>query len=277
MKAIFSADLHGNINQFKLLFQKAKDYGIDMIIIGGDIAPKEIHDSIKGQKLFLKNELIPLIKDYQSKNQYNILIMLGNDDWASCLDVLEEYDGKLFNLIHMKKVEIDNFNFVGYSFVPITPFGIKDWEKWDNGKQSTYNIRLEGVKSKGNEMIEFKFDPNDKSDSIENDLNELSKLSNQKNTIYVFHSPPFNTKLDMISQDIHVGSKAIKKFIEKNQPFLSLHAHIHESVDISGEFIDEINKTRCVGIGNYHNGPILTIVIFDTNDLTNIKREIILA
>ena len=144
MKVIFTADLHGNINQFRLLFQKAEEDNAGTIIIGGDIAPKGIDDSIRGQKLFLKNELIPLIKDYQSKNQRNILIMLGNDDWSSCLDVLKGYDGELFNLIHMKKVEIDNLNFIGYSFVPVTPFGIKDWEKWDNEDQSTANIRLEG-------------------------------------------------------------------------------------------------------------------------------------
>lgn len=275
MKAIFTADLHGNILQFERLFQYAEEHEISTVILGGDIAPKGRDGSIVLQKRVMSRQLIPLIKKYTHKISRHVLLMLGNDDWASCLAELKPYDGKLLHLIHMKKISIKQVDFVGYSCVPITPFGIKDWEKWDTEYQSTEYIRLDGLKSIGNEMTAFAFNPDDKSDTIENDLKKLAKLSDPASSIYVFHAPPYNTKLDMISPAIHIGSSAIRTFIEEHQPLLTLHGHIHESVDVSGAFVDTIHKTVCVSVGNYHDRKELAVIIFDTNDLTKIKREII--
>ncbi|MBW2994198.1 hypothetical protein KY315_02140, partial [Candidatus Woesearchaeota archaeon] len=48
---IFTADLHGNVQQYNKLFQKAYSDCTDAIIIGGDIAPKDPKNrTIKGQK-----------------------------------------------------------------------------------------------------------------------------------------------------------------------------------------------------------------------------------
>lgn len=275
MLTIFSSDLHGNAKQYKLLFKKAESIKAETIIIGGDVSPKGTYGSILDQKIFLKNEFMSLVTRYNSKKKYNILIILGNDDWASGADVLKEYDGKLLHLFHNKKVTFGGTNFVGYSFVPITPFGIKDWEKWDTKSQSAQNINLFGVKSNGDEMEEFSFNSFDRSDSIENDLKKMVKISKPKKTIYVFHSPPFNTKVDRIYPDIHIGSKAIRQFILKNQPPLSLHGHVHEAVDISGSFTDRLKKTICASVGNYYFKPELAVLIFDTKNIKDIRREIV--
>jgi len=39
-----------------------------------------------------------------------------------------------------------------------------------------------------------------------------------------------NTALDITGNDMHVGSFAVRQFIEKYQPHLTLHGHIHETV-----------------------------------------------
>jgi len=275
MKAIFTSDLHGNISQYNTLFKKADKLNISTIIIGGDILVKGLGSSIEVQKQFIKEKLIPLFQKQQSKKHYNILLILGNDDWASCLEELNPFDGKLFDLINMKRKEINGIDFVGYSYVPITPFGIKDWEKWDNENQPIDNVRLQGFKSKGNDRVEFKFNPGNKEDSIENNLKKLSKLSNPKKTVYILHSPPYNTNLDIILGGVHVGSQAIREFIEKEQPLLTLHGHIHESVDVSKKFTEKIGKTISASSGNYNDMPELALIIFDTDNLSNIKREII--
>ena len=50
-----------------------------------------------------------------------------------------------------------------------------------------------------------------------------------KGIVFVTHSPPFGTKLDMVSSGAHTGSKAIRDFITERQPILAVSAHIHES------------------------------------------------
>jgi Icc-related predicted phosphoesterase len=38
-------------------------------------------------------------------------------------------------------------------------------------------------------------------------------------------------------------------FIERQQPYLTLHGHIHESSEISGQYWDRIGKTLCINPG----------------------------
>jgi len=73
----------------------------------------------------------------------------------------------------------------------------------------------------------------------------LKKFRNKKNLILTCHCPPKNTSLDRIPNGMHVGSIAIKKFIEKEQPIYFLSGHIHEN---AGKII-RINNTTCFGLG----------------------------
>jgi Icc-related predicted phosphoesterase len=82
-----------------------------------------------------------------------------------------------------------------------------------------------------------------------------------------FHCPPFNTKLDLApkldkklrpvyffgqAEAEHVGSKAIRKFIEEHQPLLGLHGHIHESYAS-----DHIGNTLVLNPGSEYQQGIL--------------------
>jgi len=62
--------------------------------------------------------------------------------------------------------------------------------------------------------------------------------------ILVSHTPPINTNADIISSGAHVGSKAIREFIEKYQPQLCLTGHIHEA-----KSTDNIGKTLILNPG----------------------------
>jgi len=44
----------------------------------------------------------------------------------------------------------------------------------------------------------------------------------------------------------------LRAFIEDRQPYLTLHGHIHETVDLSGDFVERIGRTRCAAVGNDH-------------------------
>jgi uncharacterized protein len=67
--------------------------------------------------------------------------------------------------------------------------------------------------------------------------------------ICVPHAPPDNTKLDRITTGVHVGSTAVRKFIEAYQPHAVVCGHIHES-----RGTDMIGRTPIVNCGQAGKG-----------------------
>ncbi|MBA3044358.1 hypothetical protein FP804_04405, partial [archaeon] len=113
---------------------------------------------------------------------------------------------------------------------------------------------------------------NDKT-TIEDDLKGLAKKTNQKKTVFVIHSPPWNTNLDMVYPDgAHIGSKAVREFIERKQPLLTLHGHAHESFEITGQFNEVIGKTISINPGSEYDKDKLNAVIFDVYNLKHIRH-----
>jgi hypothetical protein len=53
-----------------------------------------------------------------------------------------------------------------------------------------------------------------------------------RNLVLIVHQPPYDTRTDIISSGIHVGSRKIREFIEKTQPLAVITGHIHESASI---------------------------------------------
>jgi uncharacterized protein len=87
---------------------------------------------------------------------------------------------------------------------------------------------------------------------------ELLKGKELRTTIYVPHAPPVNTSLDRISSGRHVGSTAVRKFVEEFQPTLVLCGHIHEA---RGE--DRIGGSRVVNCGPASLGYYVVVVTGD--------------
>lgn len=294
-RVLYTSDIHGNIAQFNTLFSYASKINSKTIIVGGDIAPKEEEISlsnpayIEEQRRFLVDELPRLVRNFKKHSpQTNILLMMGNDDCAANLDVLENYP-ELFRNIHYKRFCLDdNYEIVGYSFVPITPFGIKDFEKFDlsfvqEKEREEYERRrlkylLEGVHSTAKPIgwrhRIFSYSEEQK-DSIQIDLKSPLFTRNPLNTLYVFHAPPNNTLLDILLSGEHAGSFAIREFIEKYQPRLTLHGHIHESVFMSGRFMDSIENTLSICSGNHNKGGFLALVDFDLYNPLYARRLIL--
>jgi Icc-related predicted phosphoesterase len=85
--------------------------------------------------------------------------------------------------------------------------------------------------------------------TIEEDLDRLVKPLDPKRTIYIMHSPPFGTKLDIIQGGHSAGSRSISSFIRKVQPLLTLHGHLHEAPELSGTYMERIGKTLSINPG----------------------------
>ena len=94
-----------------------------------------------------------------------------------------------------------------------------------------------------------------------------SKVSNMKKTIFNLHVPPINTILDQAPkldetlkpvtsggqlQMTSAGSTATRKMLEKYQPLIGMHGHIHESKGTV-----KIGKTMCFNPGSEYGSGIL--------------------
>ena len=62
--------------------------------------------------------------------------------------------------------------------------------------------------------------------------------------VLVSHSPPINTKVDVVRWGTHVGSRAIRSFVEEKKPQFSACGHIHEA-----RGVDEINNIPIINPG----------------------------
>ena len=292
-KLLYTSDIHGNEIQYQKLINQAIQIRADFVIIGGDIAPKNFNKDnfITGQRGFLQNKLPKLLSPLKNElPNCKLFLMMGNDDVMINMDILEKQDGNLYHLIHGRRVKLTNdFDLVGYGYVPITPFSIKDWEKYDfsnvpNNLKVYYeerkriNYRLRAKKSSRSDWRDFVFTPEiEKRDSIQKDLSKQLFVKNTKKTIYVMHAPPDNTNLDItspssLSGKMHVGSIAVRQFIEKYRPYLTLHGHIHETVKMSGKFKDKIGDTLCLTSGNHNIGEKLVLLVLNLNEPYKVQR-----
>jgi hypothetical protein len=87
-------------------------------------------------------------------------------------------------------------------------------------------------------------------DEIEHCLTKgYSQIPSNIPTILVSHQPPFKTKCDRISSGDHVGSFAVRRFIEKHQPRICFTGHIHESIGM-----DQIGDTYIINPGKLNKG-----------------------
>jgi len=92
-----------------------------------------------------------------------------------------------------------------------------------------------------------------------------SQVKNMANCIFNLHVPPYDSRLDDApeldkelkptygaSKLVPVGSIAVRTAIEKYQPLLALHGHVHESKGTC-----KINRTLCLNPGSTYTDGIL--------------------
>ena len=192
--------------------------------------------------------------------QVAVYLDLGNDDFICVRKVLKDYAPELFNLLHMQKHQLtDRVDIIGYMMVPPTPFYRKDWEKPDAADfpfASDNIVTLDGYTSISGELVKTVIDPAS-NDTIESDLAQLSQLIDRP-FIFVAHSPPYQTPLDVLDNGLPVGSLSIRRFIEdwsrRGLLIASLHGHIHGAPIHSGAISTRIENALCINPGQ-NEGP----------------------
>lgn len=269
----FTSDLHGQGALYEQLMAIAAARNPRVVVIGGDLCPHSTGaEGVAYQRVFLEGFMVEFARRLREGSpDTELFLLMGNDDWAANLDCLERGDGTLWRLLHGRAAEVDGVRVAGLSWVPITPFAIKDWERWEDGDAESPG-RLEGWVSQAAGVAPHRFDPSRRAPTIAGALRDLATLSTPTETIYVLHSPPRDTHCDMIGARSHVGSRAIRSFVEKHQPPLVLGGHIHESPRVSGSYRDRIGRTVVVNPGQFGT-PRLCGVWFDPRRVTETLRH----
>lgn len=286
MKCFFVSDLHGKRRRYQLLFDRISVLKPHAVFIGGDLLASAIHLSDYdefGTDDFIRfffRENLERIKSKLGDEYPRIFTIPGNDDGRSIEGSLLELESEgLLHYINGKHESLGGYDIYGYCYVPPTPFQLKDWERYDVSRYVDPGcLPIEEGK--------FTFQP-DLMDlihgTIEKDLQKLTGDQNLNRSIFLFHSPPYNSCLDRaaldgrtidhVPLDVNVGSIAIRKFIENRQPYLTLHGHIHESARLTGCWHEMIGRTHIIGAA--HDGPELALIHFCLENLDKATKELL--
>lgn len=249
----FTSDLHGQGSLYEQLLALAATRRPAAVILGGDLAPHESGaDGVARQRVFYEGFLVEFARRLREATAgADLLLLMGNDDWAANLPCLERHDGDLWRVLHERSLEVRGHRVAGLSWVPITPFLMKDWDRWDDDAPDEHPARLDGVTSRGGRIEPLRFDPARRSPTIADALARLEGLGPARDTTFVLHSPPRGTQCDQIQAGVHVGSRAIRAFAERAQPRLVLSGHIHESPRVSSSYRDTLGRTVVVNPGQF--------------------------
>ncbi len=287
---LFVSDLHGSVERYEKLFEIISEKKPELVFLGGDLLPfggflsrLKLNSGRNISGNFLTQFLFPHLaelKDALCKEYPRFLVILGNDDPRSEEPVLGQGESiGLLHYLHNRKITYKGFNLYGYSCVPPTPFLLKDWECYDVSRfvdagavPPTAGWRTVSVPP---EKIAGR--------TIKDDLRRLSDGEDLRKSIFLFHAPPYNSALDRAALDgrmidgapldVHVGSIAVRRFIEERTPLITLHGHVHESVRLTGTWHERIESTLCFSAA--HDGPELACVEFTLENPEAGKRTLV--
>ena len=268
MKILFVTDLHGNLSKYKRLHGIAKFHGVEMVINGGDMLPKD--GDLFEQDQFITGVFTDHLEQFNA-SKIHYLCCLGNDD-LRIFDPLFEETCQPFPFVHniaQRKVEIGGYEFIGMNWVVDYPFRLKDRCRMDTKDYVFQEQFGSGLYSTPNGWEEIKdwVTCAQSLPTIEEELQNLPKPKNVSKSIYAIHMPPARLGLDKCAHGAEVGSQAVYNFIETNKPLLTLHGHIHESPRETGIWTATLGKTICIQPGQL--APLSYVVV----DLATMQHE----
>ena len=238
-----------NADELEKIKKSISNVGFYPIVLEKDEAEALEADPAKMSRRFEQEmcqrirEWLTLAEEKLVPQNISMYFMAGNDDLSSIDETIAEFEH-----IHnpdMKHFLLDDgYELVGNSNANMTPWACaRDVEEEELTKKM--------------EML-------------------AGMIQNPERTIVVLHVPPFGSGLDtcpdldknlkIITQGGQVvmksaGSPAVKAFIEKMQPMLTLHGHIHESpghvrngrtlsINAGSEYAEGILKAAIINLEN---------------------------
>ena len=174
-----------------------------------------------------------------------IFVCPGNDDEMEVDDVVRESD--MVELGEGRMVDIDGFTMISTGWSNHTP--------WNTHREETEELLGERIEAMA------------------------KQIPDPARAIFNLHCPPYRSGLDeapAIDSDLKlmhggralrpVGSTAVRQAIDKHQPLLSLHGHIHESKGAV-----KLGKTLSINPGSAYEEGILMAAVINLDAKKGIK------
>jgi Icc-related predicted phosphoesterase len=297
MRLFFATDIHGSETCWRKFLNSGKHYGADVIVLGGDMTGKalvpivreegdrwhatlleQVHalegeeqvadfeqavrrrgyypfrttpdelreyedDADRADRFFHEQMLatverwMALADERLADSGLRCFVCPGNDDQFDIDAVIGH--SKHVELAEGRVVEIDGFQMASTGWSNVTP-----WKTYREEDEPELGRRIEQV------------------------VGQVT--APPERTIFSFHCPPYGSGLDdapELTADMKLkyaghapvpcGSKAVREAIERHEPALSLHGHIHEARGNA-----RIGRTLCINPGSaYEQGDLLGAVI----------------
>ncbi len=285
-KAYFTGDVHGSELTFRKFMRAGKFYGVQAMIMAGDLSGKGMVPILKEGGCFIA-EFGGVLRTMETQNDLQkIQTMISDSGFYPYLTDREEVAGlradpaaseALLNNLVADRLH----KWVSMLEEASTRDGIKYYISPGNDDPFCIDTVLNSSKIVINpeeklvalhekiDMITLGYtNPTpwhtEREISEEDLYRKLEALASivpvPARCVFSLHAPPYNTKLDLapcLDQNLrmeggfnkapfeHVGSTSVRKIIERYQPLVAVHGHIHES---SGK--DKIGKTDCYNPGS---------------------------
>jgi Icc-related predicted phosphoesterase len=296
-KLFFATDIHGSDICWTKFLNAGKFYEVDVLILGGDMTGKAVvpvvHQggskyrvSLLEQEFSITNEdeLKDMLKRIRSRGYYPYVT---NPDEISELEKSPARVDEIFKQEVLKVVQqwmdLADKKLDGTGLQVYCSPGNDDMAEVDEIIRGSKRVLLvEGQVTPldaGHEMIASGWSNRTPWDTErEEDEDQLAlryeamicQLRDPRNAVFNIHVPPYKSGLDEapeLDKDLRpvlagqslkpVGSTALRKAIERYQPLLSLHGHIHE-----GRGATRIGKTLCINPGSmYEQGTLLGAIV----------------
>jgi Icc-related predicted phosphoesterase len=278
----FATDLHGRTGRYDALLAAIAAERPGAVLLGGDLLPH----AMAGATEFLPCWLAPRLRELRSHlgaAYPRILAIPGNDD-PRALEPQWEALGRedLWEYLPGAWTTVDGIAVLGYPWVPPTPFQLKDWERYDVSRFTDPGCIApeDGRHSVAVDRRALQWR------TIAADLDRLAADAPPgtapADAVLLCHTPPYRTAIDRaaldgkmvdhVPLDVHVGSIALRRFVERAQPRLVLSGHVHESARLTGAWRERLGETWC--LGGSTDGPELSLVRLDPRDPGGATREL---
>jgi len=288
----FATDIHGSDICWKKFLNAGKFYGADVLILGGDMTGKAIVPVVRlgaekyNVTLLQQNfeinsadELAEMIKRIRSRGYYPY--QTDPDELAE-LERNPERIHEIFIAEVLRVVaewlEIAEIKLAGSGMrVYVAPGNDDQFEIDELVRASKHLTLAEGqviALDAQHEMISSgwsnrtpwnTYREEDESDLAKRYAAMIANLKDPRNAIFNIHVPPYKSNLDEapeLDENLRpkyagnalkpVGSTALRAAIEKYQPLLGLHGHIHE-----GRGHSRIGQTLCINPGSLYEQGVL--------------------
>lgn len=296
LKIFYAADIHGSETCWGKFLNAARYYEVDLLVLGGDLTGKALVPIVRlrdgvweveflGRRLRVSeeaelqeveqrirfngfypyrcdpDELVAMERDAELRARtFDAVMRRDTERWMEmadtrlrevdvrCLAMPGNDDGEFIGELLSQARSIENCDerILEWQSFQVLSLGYSNPTPWNSPRELS-------------------------EEELEERISALAeRLDACRPVIFNLHPPPHDTGLDLApelkddlslsggagTQMVPVGSRAVRSAIERYQPLLSLHGHIHESRGAA-----RIGRTLCLNPGSEYNVGLLRGVI----------------